>query len=220
MASWPVLTPRSGRKSQAKTSSGAESGAAHLPLSGWLRFKRRHLSLVMNRVAGFTAVTMIALGLSIAASAQSSSPSTNATQTPAASQADKQSNAASATQDNSGISGDQVTKPAGAKSSTVIGCLSGPDAGGHFMLNSMQYRSGLEVLGPNNLDTADGRKVKLTGQWIAGADSQDASDKKDRRFQATTFDVLADKCPPPSATTPVSKKKQQQQKAESQNNPQ
>ncbi len=164
---------------------------------------------------------MIALLLSLAASAQNTSPNTNPATPPAASQADKQSNAASATQDNSAISGDQVTKPAGAKSSTVIGCLSGPDAGGHFMLNSMQYRYGLEVLGPNDLGTAAGRKVKLTGEWIAGVDSPDVNNKKDRRFQATSFELLADKCPPPAVTTPVSKKKQQQQKADpSQNNPQ
>ena len=170
-------------------------------------------------------ILMIALAGSMTASAQSSNPgATNPANPPSASQADKQSNAASATQDNSAISGDQVTKPEGAKGSTVIGCLSGPDAGGHFMLKSMQYRFGLEVLGPNDLEKAAGRKVKLTGQWIPGVDSQDMQDaakKKDRRFQATSFDVMADKCQPPSVTTPVSKSKQQQQKAAAgQNNPQ
>jgi hypothetical protein len=164
----------------------------------------------MDRVPKLTGLTIIALALSMVVSAQNSSPSTNAANPPAASQADTQSNAASATQDNSAISGDQVTKPAGAKSSSVIGCLSGPDAAGHFMLNSMQYRYGLEVLGPNDLGTAAGRKVKLTGQWIAGVDSQDVNNKKDRRFQATSFELLADKCSPPAVTTPVGKKKQQQ----------
>jgi hypothetical protein len=159
-------------------------------------------------------LAMITLALSLAASAQSATPSPT---TPSTGQADKQSNAASATQDNSAISGDQVTKPAGARGSTVIGCLSGPDAAGHFMLNSMSYRSGLEVLGPNDLATAAGRKVKLTGQWIPGVDSKDTSNKSDRRFQATSFDVMADKCPPPAVTTPVSKQKQQQQKAAAKN---
>jgi hypothetical protein len=90
----------------------------------------------------------------------------------------------------------------------------------------MKYRSGVEVLGPNNLETAAGQKVKLTGEWVPASDSQDAAtDKKNRRFQATSFEVLAEKCPPPAETTPISKKKQQQQKAaasqnKSSNNPQ
>lgn len=174
--------------------------------------------MVMNRLP---AILMMALA-SVICSAQSSNPNAaTPASPPPASQADKQSNAASATQDNSAISGDQVTKPEGAKGSTVIGCLSGPDAGGHFMLRSMQYRYGLEVLGPDDLEKAAGAKVKLTGQWIPGVDSQDlqeAAKNKDRRFQATSFEQLADKCQPPSVTTPVSKKKQQQQKTE--NNPQ
>ena len=110
---------------------------------------------------------------------------------------------------------------AGAKSSTVIGCLSGPDSDGHFKLNSMQYRSGVEVLGPNNLGSASGKKVKLSGKWEAAeafsqseAGKQSATTKKEaRRFQATGFDVMADTCSVPAEVTPVSKKKQQQQKA-------
>lgn len=158
---------------------------------------------------------MIALALSLAASAQSTPPS-NAP----ASQVDKQGNAASATQDNSAISGDQVTKPAGAKSSTVTGCLGSPDSDGHFELRSMQYRTGVEVVGPNDLGTAAGQKVKLTGQWVVAPESQDPNSsqdatnkKKNRRFQATSFEVLADKCQPPAETTPVSKKKQKQKAA-------
>ena len=61
---------------------------------------------------------------------------------------DQQKNAASATKDNSGISGDQVTKPAGAKGSTLIGCLSGPNAEGKYLLTSMQHRTGVQCLAP------------------------------------------------------------------------
>ncbi len=167
------------------------------------------------------AILVIALAASLAAAAQDSSPTTPSAP-PSATQADKQSNAASSTRDNSAISGDQVTKPAGAKSTTVIGCLGSPDSDGHFVLRSMQYRTGVEVLGPNDLESAAGQKVKLTGQWVpvpesqSGAtSSQDAAGKKmNRRFQATSFEVLAEKCPPPAETTPVSKKKQKQQKAD------
>ncbi len=164
-------------------------------------------------------LTMMALALSLHAWAQTSTPGGSA------SSADKQSNAASATQDNSAISGDQVTKPAGAKSSTVTGCLGTPDSDGHFLLRSMQYRSGVEVVGPNDLGTAAGEKVKLTGQWVATPASQNATSSQDaastaknRRFQATSFEVLADKCPPPSETTPISKKKQKQKAAASNQN--
>ncbi len=167
------------------------------------------------------AILVIALATSLVAAAQDSNP-TAPSAPPSATQAEKQSNAASATQDNSAISGDQVTKPAGAKSSTLTGCLGSPDSDGHFVLKSMQYRSGVEVLGPNDLGNAAGQKVKLTGQWVPGPESQDAATssqdpankKKNRRFQATSFEVLADKCPPPAETTPVSKKKQKQQKAD------
>ena len=174
----------------------------------------------MNKLAALLIVT---LALSLAAAAQNSN--SGVATPPPATQADKQSNAASATQDNSAISGDQVTKPAGAKTSSVIGCLGGADSGGHFTLKSMQYRSGVEVLGPNNLEAAAGQKVKLTGQWVPASGSQDAAtDKKNRRFQATSVEVLAEKCPSPGETTPISKKKQQQQKAaasqsKSSNNP-
>ena len=166
------------------------------------------------------ALTMIALALSVTALTQNSNPAAPPA-APATTQTEKQSNAASATQDNSAISGDQVTKPAGAKSSTVTGCLSTPDSDGHFVLTSMQYRSGVEVVGPNDLESAAGQKVKLTGQWEltpesqnATTSSQDPADKKkNRRFQATSFDVLAEKCSPPAETTPISKKKQKQKAA-------
>lgn len=114
----------------------------------------------------------------------------------------RQENAASAQKDTSGASGDQVTKPAGAKSKTVIGCLAGPDGDGHYTLNSMRFRSGVQVLGPDNLSSAAGQKVKLTGDWVS-----DGASHEQRRFQATRFDVMADKCPSPTEKTPVGKKK-------------
>lgn len=160
---------------------------------------------------------IVALALSTAALAQSSGAgATNPASAPSAqtSQAHKEANAASATKDTTAISGDQVTKPAGAKSATLIGCLSGRDAQGNYVLSSMQYRHGVEVLGPSDLDNAAGQKVKLTGQWVpAPASSEQPNETKARRFQVTSFDLMADKCPPPAEATPISKKKQQQQKA-------
>ena len=162
-----------------------------------------------------SSLSIVIAALVLAAGAVAQSSSSGATN-PAGSQAsgDKRANAASAAQDNSGISGDQVTKPAGAKTSSITGCIDGPDADGHYTLRSMQYRSGVEVLGPDDLGTAAGQKVKLTGEWLAGTPSaSEPAEKSKRRFQATSFDLMADKCPPPSETTPISKAKQKQQKA-------
>lgn len=162
----------------------------------------------------FLRLPFVVLLLAFCAGAQTAGSQSAADPTASgAGQSHKQSNAASATQDNSAISGDQVTKPAGAKTTTVIGCLGGADSDGKYTLNSMQYRSGIEVLGPTNLGSAAGQKVKLTGSWAPKSAAQDEDKKSTRRFQATSFDVLAEKCPPPAETTPVSKKKQKQQKA-------
>ena len=168
-----------------------------------------HLNRGMKRTAS---VFLIWLGLSLSSMAQApnSQPSSSSA-VPGHSNA--QSNAASASKDSSGISGDQVTKPAGAKSTSVIGCLSGPNSHGNLVLNSMQYRSGVEVLGPDSLKDANGRKVKLTGNWVTENKSDEAGDRTVRRFQTTSFEVMADRCPPPAETTPISKKKQQQQEA-------
>jgi hypothetical protein len=124
--------------------------------------------------------------------------------------AQQEGNAASATQDNSATSGDQITKPAGAKGSTLIGCLAGPDKDGKYTLRSMHFRTGVQVVGPNDLKNDAGTKVKLTGQWqpLSQPDQNNTS-AATHRFQATDVEVLAQKCTPPSETTPVSKNKPQ-----------
>ena len=131
--------------------------------------------------------------------------------------AEQQKNAASASKDNSGISGDQITKPAGAKGTTLIGCLSGPDKDGKYVLTSMQHRTGVQVLGPDDLKNDSGSKVKLTGAWEASPQQPpQAKAKEARRFQVTAIAVLLPHCTVPSATTPVSKAKQQQRKEQQQ----
>jgi hypothetical protein len=131
------------------------------------------------------------------------------TQQPATTPAEQQKNEASATQDNSGISGDQVSKPAGAKGATVIGCLSGPDKDGKYELRSMQHRTGVQVLGPDDLKNDSGSKVKLTGSWEAlPQQARPTKGKEARRFQATAIVVLSPHCIPPSEKTPISKEKQ------------
>ena len=123
-----------------------------------------------------------------------------------ASSGQRQQNAASATKDTSAASGDQITKPAGAKGQTLTGCLSGPDSDGKFMLRSMSHRSGVEVLGPETLKDDSGAKVKLTGKWEAPAGAPDAKTET-RRFQVTGVEVVSKSCSVPSETTPVSKNK-------------
>ena len=124
--------------------------------------------------------------------------------------AQRQKNAASATQDNSGTTGDQITSPPGAKGSTLIGCLTGPDKDGKYMLHNMAHRYGVQVMGPQELKTDSGGKVKLTGQWQPlPAEEQDKKSGETRRFQITDIEVMAAKCTPPSDTNPVSKNKKQ-----------
>jgi hypothetical protein len=131
--------------------------------------------------------------------------------------AEQQKNAASASKDNSGISGDQITKPAGSKGSTLIGCLSGPNPEGKYALTSMQHRSGVEVVGPHDLKSDSGSKVKLTGAWEANPEQQvQAKGKEMRRFQVTAVEVLSPHCKVPSETTPVSKEKQRQRQDQEQ----
>jgi len=123
----------------------------------------------------------------------------------------QQDNSSNANKDNSATSGDQITPPHGAKGSTVIGCLSGPDKEGKYLLRSMHYRTGVQVLGGDDLKTDSGSKVKLTGQWEAPTSPvKDANAQGPmRRFQATQIEVLATKCGAPAETAPVDKMKKQ-----------
>lgn len=110
------------------------------------------------------------------------------------------------------------TTPSAAKGTSIIGCLAGPDKDGNYTLRSMAHRTGVQVVGPEDLKNDSGSKVKLTGQWQAlpaspepGASSQPSKEKSGeaRRFQASEVEVLAQKCKPPAETTPVSKEKPQ-----------
>jgi len=124
--------------------------------------------------------------------------------------APQQDNAASATKDNSATTGDQITPPGGAKGSTLIGCLSGPDKDGKYVLRSMSHRTGVQVLGPEDLKKDSGAKVKLTGKWEAPLPSEQGSIASEmRRFQVTDVEVMSKTCSAPSETTPVSKNKKQ-----------
>jgi len=115
-------------------------------------------------------------------------------------------------------SADQAAQP--KSGTTLIGCLSGPDRDGKFMLHSMEHRTGVEVFGSDQfsdeLKTDSGGKVKLTGSWKAADQTQVQSTKsggtkKQRRFETTQVELLAEACQNPSEKTPVSKKKQQQE---------
>jgi hypothetical protein len=105
-----------------------------------------------------------------------------------------------------------ATQSSAAKGTTLIGCLTGPDADDHYTLTSMQHRLGVEVVGSDGLKTGAGAKVKLTGAWepLPGATTKKGDET--RRFKATEVSVMEEKCQPPIPTTPVSKKKQAQKK--------
>lgn len=105
----------------------------------------------------------------------------------------------------------QATAPAASQGhTTLIGCLSGPDTTGKFMLRSMLHRTGVEVIGPDDLKKDSGAKVKLTGSWKPG-DKPAVKGSESRTFAATQVDVLALKCEAPTEKTPISKEKQQKQ---------
>jgi hypothetical protein len=168
----------------------------------------------------FLSVLTLTTAMSISAWSQQPPAAPQTSPPPGNTPTEQQSNAASATQDNSGISGDQVTKPAGAKGTTLIGCLNGPDPEGKLVLTSMQHRTGVEVLGPDDLKNDLGTKVKLTGGWEASPQQQLQSKAKEqkltRRFQVTAVEVLSQHCSVPSEKTPVSKEKQRQREAQQQ----
>ena len=165
----------------------------------------------------FLYLLTLAIAISISALTQEPATPQQTSPPPGNTPAEQQKNAESATKDNSGISGDQVTKPAGAKATTLIGCLSGPSAEGKYVLTSMQHRTGVQVLGPDDLKNDSGSKVKLTGSWEASPQQQpQANTKKEPRFQVTEVEILSQHCKVPSEKTPVSKEKQRQREKQQQ----
>jgi hypothetical protein len=136
---------------------------------------------------------------------------------PANAPVEQQNTATSATKDNSGIGSDQDAKPSGAKGTTLIGCLSGPNAEGQYVLTSMQHRAGVQVSGPDDLKDDSGSKVKLTGSWEANPQQQPQTKTRAvRRFQTTAVEVLSQHCQVPAETTPVSREKQRQRQEQQQ----
>ncbi len=165
----------------------------------------------------FLCLLTLAAAVSIPALTQQPATTPPNSPPPANTPAEQQKNAASASKDNSGISGDQVTKPAGAKGTTLIGCLSGPDKDGKYVLTSMQHRTGVQVLGPDDLKNDSGSKVKLTGTWEASPQQPPQTKAKEaRRFQVTAVEVLSQHCTAPSEKTPVSKAKQREREQQQQ----
>ena len=106
-----------------------------------------------------------------------------------------------------------------AKGTTLIGCLVGPDADDLYTLTSMQHRSGVEVVGSDQLKQGAGAKVKLTGSWEMLPGGESKKGDATRRFKATEVTVIDAKCQAPAAVTPESKKKQQQQQQKAQQTP-
>ena len=112
---------------------------------------------------------------------------------------------------------EQTGKPAEPQGhTTLIGCLSGPDAAGKYTLRNMEHRTGVEVFGSEDLKKGSGDKVKLTGLWKPG-DTPAVKGKESRKFQASEVEVMSEACQAPSEKTPVSKQKQEkhQQKQKS-----
>ena len=111
-----------------------------------------------------------------------------------------------------GLAQEPAAAPSSAsKGTTLIGCLTGPDADDHYTLTSMQHRMGVDVVGGDELKNRAGAKVKLTGSWEPISGVEATKGDAGRRFRATAVSVIEERCQVPSPTTPVSKKKAQQQ---------
>jgi hypothetical protein len=110
-----------------------------------------------------------------------------------------------------GVAQETAPPAASAKSTTLIGCLAGPDADDLYTLTSMQHRTGVEVVGGDELQKGAGTKVKLTGSWEALPGATGKKGDATRRFKATEMTVVEEKCQTPAPVTPVTKKKQAQQ---------
>jgi hypothetical protein len=110
---------------------------------------------------------------------------------------------------------EQAGKPAEPQGhTTLIGCLSGPDTSGKYTLRSMEHRTGVDVVGSDDLKKGSGDKVKLTGLWKPG-DNPAIKGKESRKFQASEVEVMSETCQTPSEKTPVSKQKQEKQQQKS-----
>jgi len=106
---------------------------------------------------------------------------------------------------------DQASEPAEPEGhTTLIGCLSGPDSNGAYVLRSMSHRTGVEVIGSDKLKKVSGNKVKLTGLWNPG-DKPAVKGKESRKFQASEVEVMSESCEAPSEKTPMSKQKQEKE---------
>lgn len=192
------------------------SFARRVELSGML------LTAIMQRPIHLAILLLASCSLCLAQD-PAISPERPLSVNPPERQSQPQDNSSSATKDNSATSGDQITKPAGMKGSTLIGCLAGPDKDGKFVVHNMAHRAGVQVVGPEDLKNDSGSKVKLIGEWQSlppdqmpatpaqpsGKSDQPERKPETRRFQATDVEVVAQKCTPPTETTPVSKNKAQ-----------
>lgn len=111
-----------------------------------------------------------------------------------------------------GTAQEKPTQSGSPKSTTVIGCLAGPGDDNLYTLTSMQHRTGVKVVGGEELKKGAGAKVKLTGAWETLPESDAPKGDAGRRFRATDIAVMEEKCKAPAPVTPVSKKKQAQKK--------
>src|SRR5205814_730405 len=98
--------------------------------------------------------------------------------------------------------------------STVTGCLNGPNAENAYMLTNGRYKKGLEVgmPGSDELSKHVGHKVKLTGMWAKSGEEIGENEKMEKsenagkgvkrekgeaaekHFKVTKIDHLADSC--------------------------
>ena len=107
-------------------------------------------------------------------------------------------------------SGKKAAAAAGATTTSISGCLSGPNDEGAYVLKNGRYRKGVEVGGSDNLKAHVGHKVKLTGTWAkSGTEIGEKPEKTEekmekaagmeRHFKVQKIDMIADTCTVPEA---------------------
>jgi hypothetical protein len=81
-------------------------------------------------------------------------------------------------------------------SSTLTGCLNGPDSDGRYTLKS--GAKNVDVAGPADLKDHVGQKVKLEGSWTKSTTDKSAAATKttahERQFKAASVERVADTC--------------------------
>ena len=78
---------------------------------------------------------------------------------------------------------------AGAKQSTIVGCLRGPIGEGYYAVKNVSTRDDMQVDPVDGLKAHVGHQVKLTGTW-----KEEIAEIQERRFQVSKVEMISETC--------------------------